>query len=109
MLEGCESPRHPTCAILRRFAFDDFGRRLVAEGAAVVVNDIDPEPAAETVALSNVSAFTTPAAESCSMWAWLSTPPGAARGAWSGAWAGSGMGMDGYFDFLNGLIYIIVL
>ena len=35
-----------------------------------------PPKAAETVALSNVSAFTMPAADSCSIWAWLSTPPG---------------------------------
>ena len=35
-----------------------------------------PPNAAETVALSNVSALRMPAAETCSMWAWLSTPPG---------------------------------
>ena len=35
-----------------------------------------PPNAAEVVALSNVSAFTMPAAESCSIWQWLSTPPG---------------------------------
>src|SRR5437588_778295 len=35
-----------------------------------------PPNAAERLALSNVSALSTPAAETCSMWAWLSTPPG---------------------------------
>ncbi len=43
-----------------------------ANGITVVV----PPNAAETVALSNVSAFMMPAADSCSIWAWLSTPPG---------------------------------
>jgi hypothetical protein len=35
-----------------------------------------PPNAADRVALSKVSAFMMPAAESCSIWAWASTPPG---------------------------------
>ncbi len=35
-----------------------------------------PPNAAEAVALWNVSAFISPEAESCSIWQWLSTPPG---------------------------------
>ena len=35
-----------------------------------------PPNAAAVVALSKVSALTMPAADSCSMWAWASMPPG---------------------------------
>src|SRR3954452_24385608 len=44
--------------------------------AANEITLVVPPKAAETVALSNVSAFTMPAADSCSIWAWLSTPQG---------------------------------
>src|SRR3954463_15534909 len=47
-------------------------RCWAANGITVVV----PPNAAEVVALANVSALTRPDAESCSMWQWLSTPPG---------------------------------
>jgi hypothetical protein len=43
-----------------------------ANGITVVV----PPSAAEVVADWNVSAFIRPEAASCSMWQWLSTPPG---------------------------------
>src|SRR6267142_858329 len=44
--------------------------------AAKQITLVVPPKAAEVVALSNVSALTMQAAESCSICAWLSTPPG---------------------------------
>src|SRR5215831_16049304 len=44
--------------------------------AAKEITVVVPPNAAEAVALSNVSAFMMPAAERCSIWLWLSTPPG---------------------------------
>ncbi len=44
--------------------------------AANEITVVVPPSAADAVALWNVSAFISPEAESCSMWAWLSTPPG---------------------------------
>jgi len=35
-----------------------------------------PPQAAERVPLSQVSAFLPPVEDGCSMWQWLSTPPG---------------------------------
>ena len=50
----------------------DCPRCWAAKGMTVVV----PPNAAETVALRKSSAVMNPEAESCSMWQWLSIPPG---------------------------------
>src|SRR4029077_4682951 len=44
--------------------------------AANEITVVVPPNAAAVVALSKVSAFMRPEAESCSMWLWLPTPPG---------------------------------
>src|ERR1043166_2528269 len=44
--------------------------------AANEITVVVPPNAAAVVALSNVSAFIRPDADNCSMWLWLSTPPG---------------------------------
>ena len=44
--------------------------------AANEITVVVPPNAAAVVALSNVSAFIRPEADSCWMWQWLSTPPG---------------------------------
>ncbi len=40
------------------------------------ITQVVPPNAADVVALSNVSALAVPSARGCSIWQWLSTPPG---------------------------------